>query len=148
MAMPKKGSRLITVDGTTYRWRVGHKPTYSQGNSRAPLTFAVERAEEPASVLLVTLPCARPDNWEGERTIAVRPILVSGCIRRAIEQGWDSRQGGSGFTLTVTEHDLAALLGESPQYLIPFLWGMIPEGGGIQDLPRAVQIWSRDQTAP
>ncbi|MCO5995756.1 hypothetical protein [Actinoallomurus rhizosphaericola] len=148
MAMPKKGSRLITVDGTAYRWRVGHKPTYSQSDSWAPLTFAVERAEEPASVLLVTLPCARPDNWQGERTIAVRPLLVSGCIRRSIEQGWDSRQAGPAFTLTLTEHDLAALLGESPQYLIPFLWGMIPEGGGIQDLLRAVQIWSRNQTTP
>ncbi|MER5319826.1 hypothetical protein [Streptosporangium roseum] len=31
-AMPKKGSRLITV----YRWRVRHKPTYRQGNSWTP----------------------------------------------------------------------------------------------------------------
>jgi hypothetical protein len=141
MAMPKKGSRPIAVDGTVYRWQVRHKPTYSQ----APLTFAVERAEDPVSVLVVTLPCARPDNWLGERTIAIRPVLVSGCIRRAIEQGWDSGQTGSGFTLTITEDDLAVLLGEPPQYLIPFLWGMIPEGGGIEDLPRGVQIWSRDQ---
>jgi hypothetical protein len=148
MAMPKKGSRPIAVDGTVYRWQVRHKPTYSQGNSWAPLTFAVERAEEPVSVLVVTLPCARPDNWSGERTITIRPVLVSGCIRRAIEQGWDSGQKGSRFTLTITEDDLAVLLGEPPQYLIPFLWGMIPEGGGIKDLPRGVQIWSRDQPAP
>lgn len=143
--MPKKGSRLITVDGTVYRWRIRHRPTYYQGNGWTPLRFAVERAEEPQGVLVVSLPFARPDNWLGERTIAVRPVLVAGCIRRALEQGWNPRQRGSGFTLTVTEDELAELLGEPPRYLIPFLWGMIPEGGGIEDLPRATQIWSRDE---
>ncbi|MFC7648347.1 hypothetical protein ACFQX6_53805 [Streptosporangium lutulentum] len=75
--MPKKGTRLITVDGIVYRWRVRHKPTYNQGNSWSPLSFAVERAEEPGGVLVVSLPCARPDNWRGERTIALRPILAA-----------------------------------------------------------------------
>ncbi len=143
--MPKKGSRRTTVDGTVYRWRVRHKPTYCQGNGWTPLRFAVERAEEPEGVLVVSLPCARPDNWLGKRTIAVRPVLVAECIRRALEQGWNSGQRGTGFTLTVTENELTELLGEPPQYLIPFLWGMIPEGGGIRDLPRATQIWSRDK---
>ncbi|MDP9849541.1 hypothetical protein [Streptosporangium lutulentum] len=145
MAMPKKGTRLITVDGIVYRWRVRHKPTYNQGNSWSPLSFAVERAEEPGGVLVVSLPCARPDNWRGERTIALRPILAGRCIRRAVEQGWNSRKPGSAFTLTVSEDELVALLGEPPQYLIPFLWGMIPEGSGIRDLPRCTQIWSRDK---
>ncbi|WP_063842747.1 hypothetical protein [Sphaerimonospora mesophila] len=143
MAMPKKGSRLITVDGTVFRWRVRHKPTYSQGNSWSPLGFAVERADKPGSVLVVSLPCARPDNWLGERTIAIRPILVNGCIRRAVEHGWDSARPGAAFTLNVTEDELTVLLGEPPRYLIPFLWGMIPEGGGVEDLPRCTQIWSR-----
>ena len=31
MSMPRKGSRLITVDGTIYRWPVRPKPTYCQG---------------------------------------------------------------------------------------------------------------------
>ncbi|RVX47397.1 hypothetical protein EDD27_10330 [Nonomuraea polychroma] len=145
MAMPKKGSRLITVDGTVLRWRVSHKPTYSQDKKWSPLTFAVERAEKPGSVLVVSLPCARPDNWGGQRTIVIRPVLVVGCIRRALEQGWNSGQPGPGFALTVTEDELIALLGEQPQYLIPFLWGMIPEGGGIKDLPRCTQIWSQDK---
>ncbi|WP_211369823.1 hypothetical protein [Nonomuraea turkmeniaca] len=144
MAMPKKGSRLITVDGTVFRWRVSHRPANRQRDGWVPLTFAVERAEEPAGVLVVSLPCARPDNWSGQRTITVRPVLVAGCVRRAIEQGWNSGERGSASTLTVTEDELTVLLGEPPRYLIPFLWGMIPEGGGIKDLPRATQIWSRD----
>ncbi|MEU4228629.1 hypothetical protein AB0F17_30415 [Nonomuraea sp. NPDC026600] len=145
MAMPKRGSRLITVDGTVFRWRVSHKPTYRKGTGSSPLTFAVERAQEPGSILMVTLSCARPDNWNGERTIVVRPVLVAGCVRRAVEQGWNSSRSGATFTLTVAEDELAVLLSAPPQYLIPFLWGMIPEGGGIRDLPRGRQIWSRDE---
>ncbi|MBB3733248.1 hypothetical protein [Nonomuraea dietziae] len=76
MAMPTKGSRLISVDGTAFRWRIRHKPTYGEGNGWSPLTITIERTEEPGRVLVVSLPCARPDNWHGERTIAVRPALV------------------------------------------------------------------------
>ncbi|MFG1963821.1 hypothetical protein [Nonomuraea sp. NPDC049028] len=148
MAMPKKGSRLITVGDTAFRWRVRHKPTQRQGDNWSPLTFTVERAEEPGNVLVVSLPCARPDNWQGERTIAIRPVLVAGCVQRALEQGWNSGQRGTPFTLTVTEDELPGLLSEPPQYLIPFLWGMIPEGGGIEDLPRCTQIWSRTDQLP
>lgn len=136
--MPKKGSRLITVDGATFRWRVGHTPTRnSRGRNWNPLSFTAERAEDPAGVLVVTLPCARPDNSVGERTIALRPALVAACIRQALRQGWTR---DSSLTLTITEDELIAHLGEPPQYLIPFLWGMIPEGGTIKDLPRATQI--------
>ncbi|MGV9387449.1 hypothetical protein ACWDRB_67630 [Nonomuraea sp. NPDC003707] len=118
VAIPKKGSRLTTVDSAVFRWRVRHKPTYNQGNCWSPLTFAVERAQKPGRVLVVSLPCARPDNWLAERTITIRPALVVGCIRRAVEQGWNSGRPGSGFALTITEDELALLLGEPPHYLI------------------------------
>ncbi|MFI6181683.1 hypothetical protein ACIA8R_39575 [Nonomuraea sp. NPDC051191] len=109
MAIPKKGSRLITVDGTVFRWRVRHKPTYDEGMAWSPLSFAVERAEEPGAVLMVSLPYARPDNWLGERAIAIRPALVVGCIRRAASAS-------------------------DPSF--PFLRGMIPQGDGIEDFAR------------
>ncbi|MEU5860377.1 LysR family substrate-binding domain-containing protein [Nonomuraea sp. NPDC047529] len=63
-------------------------------------------------------PYARPDNWLGERAIAIRPALVVECIRRAVEQGWNSGQPGTGFALTVTKDELATVLGEPPQHPI------------------------------
>ena len=56
MALVKKGSRLITVDGVGYRWRVRGRPTYSQGIGQTGLTFAVERVDLKGSVLVVTMP--------------------------------------------------------------------------------------------
>jgi hypothetical protein len=122
MAIPKKGSRLITVDGVTYRWRIRRKPTYCQGNGWGPLTFAVESAEKPGRVLLVALPFVRPDAWLGGRTMAVRSALVAAIIRTALERGWEPRQAGSAFTLDLNDDDLADVMdGQVPSYGVPFM---------------------------
>ncbi|GAA4587428.1 hypothetical protein GCM10023194_36290 [Planotetraspora phitsanulokensis] len=122
MAIPKKGSRLITVDDIAYRWRVRHKPTYCQGNSWGPLTFAVELVDPPGRVLLVSLPCSRPDAWLGERTMAVRPALVAAAIRAAHERGWDPQHAGNAFEPSLTDDDLTNLMnGRPPAYEVPFM---------------------------
>ncbi|MFI6452490.1 hypothetical protein ACIBF6_13110 [Streptosporangium amethystogenes] len=122
MAIPKKGSRLITVDGVIYRWRIRRKPTYCQGNGWGPLTFAVESAEKPGRVLLVALPFARPDAWLGERTMAVRPALVTAIIGTALDRGWDPQQKGNAFTLDLNENDLIHVMGgQPPSYGVPFM---------------------------
>ncbi|MEV4300010.1 hypothetical protein [Microbispora rosea] len=119
MAIPRKGSRLITVDGVAYRWRIRRKPTYRQA-IEGSLTFAIELAEGPGRVLLVSLPFSRPDAWVGERAMAVRPALVAEVVRMALGQGWDPCQAGRAFDLDVTEDDLAAMLGGPPVYEVPF----------------------------
>ncbi|MEU6729085.1 hypothetical protein ABZ917_35720 [Nonomuraea wenchangensis] len=122
MAIPKKGSRLITMDGTVYRWRVRRKPTYCQGNSWGPMTFAVELADASGRVLLVSLPCSRPDAWWGERTMALRPVLVAAIIRTALRHGWTPRQAGNAFELALTDEDLTGLMnGRPPAYDVPFM---------------------------
>ncbi|SCG38268.1 hypothetical protein [Micromonospora coxensis] len=88
MAIPKKGSRLISVDGITYRWRIRPKPTYSQGLAETTLTYAVELEQAPGSVLVVTTDSPRPDNWIVPSGKAVRPTGVADTIRAALRQGW------------------------------------------------------------
>ncbi|WP_336204324.1 hypothetical protein [Nonomuraea sp. LPB2021202275-12-8] len=122
MAIPKKGSRFITVDGTIFRWRVRRRPTYCQGNSWGPMTFAVELADAPGRVLLASLPCSRPDAWWGERTITIRPALVTATVRMALCHGWDPRQAGKTFDFALTDGDLTELMnGQSPAYDVPFM---------------------------
>ncbi|MFI7647394.1 hypothetical protein ACIBTZ_15110 [Micromonospora sp. NPDC049460] len=88
MAIPKKGSRLISVDDITYRWRIRPKPTYSQGLAETALTYAVELEQDPGSVLVVTTDFPRPDNWIVSSGRAVRPTEVAETIRAALRQGW------------------------------------------------------------
>ncbi|MBB5075328.1 hypothetical protein [Nonomuraea endophytica] len=109
MAIPKKGSRLITVDDVVYRWRIRHKPTYGQGIGESPLRLAVQLADAPGRVLLVSLRCHRPDTWLGEEAAMVRPALVAMAITKALHSGWLPSQRGSQVRLDLSRDDLAGL---------------------------------------
>lgn len=89
MAMPRKGTRLITVDDVQYRWLIRRRPTYSQGICETPMTVAVELADRPASVALLVLPHAHPSNWMCAPVAPVRPATVADGICTALAQGWN-----------------------------------------------------------
>ncbi|MEV4346582.1 hypothetical protein AB0J83_19135 [Actinoplanes sp. NPDC049596] len=101
MAMPRKGSRLITVDGTTYRWAVRPKPTYCQGLDWGPLTFAVERADTPGQVLSVATRSPRLDNWLNLPGRPITPRLVEQSVRAALAAGWEPDRSDGVFKLTL-----------------------------------------------
>ena len=90
MAIPKKGSRKITVDDVVYRWRIRSKPTYSQGAFGANVTAAVELYEDAFSTLHITFPWVRCDNWIGHPKTPVTPRHVSDSILSALSEGWDA----------------------------------------------------------
>ncbi|WP_171166438.1 hypothetical protein [Streptomyces sp. I05A-00742] len=99
MAMPRKGSRRITVDGIAYRWRVRHRPTYDQAVAGAPLTYAVEQAESPGTTLVVTAEGTRPDGWFGAPSVVVTPSTVAEVVRTARSRGWTPERPGPSFHL-------------------------------------------------
>jgi hypothetical protein len=101
VAMPRKGSRLITVGGVEYRWLVRHKPTYAQGTCQSPLTVAVELATHPGAVAVLVLPHAHPCNWMAAPTAPVQPATVAHGIRKALGGGWDPGQPGSQHRVTL-----------------------------------------------
>ncbi|WP_327281506.1 MULTISPECIES: hypothetical protein [unclassified Streptomyces] len=99
MALVKKGSRLITVDGTTYRWRLRRRPTYDQGLAVSPLAYAVEHAESPGTTLVVTTNQPHPSNWFGTHGSPVLPARVADDIRTALTAGWSPASPGAPFRL-------------------------------------------------
>lgn len=101
MAMPRKGSRLISVDGTVYRWTVRHKPTYCQGLGWRPLTFAVEYADAPGQVLSVETQSPRLDNWLDLPGTPVTPLMVEQSVRTALAAGWEPDRQDGAFRLTL-----------------------------------------------
>ncbi len=101
MAIPRKGSRLITVDGKVYRWAVRHKPTYVQGLGWAPLTFAVEDADTPGQVLSVATRSMRLDNWLGLPGTPMTPQVVEQSIRTALTAGWEPDRSDGAFKLVL-----------------------------------------------
>lgn len=101
MALNKKGSRRIVVDGVEYRWRIRRKPSCTQGLCWTPMTYAVEaaNADHPGTILIVTSSQAHPSNWLGVEAAPIRPAHVAASIREARNQGWDPVQAGSPFQL-------------------------------------------------
>jgi len=99
MALAIRGSRKITVDGATYRWSVRRRPTYCQANGWSPLTFVVEHAEQPGSLLVASLPCAHPGNWLGLPSQPVLPGTVVVGVRQALTAGWQPSRPGPAFKL-------------------------------------------------
>jgi hypothetical protein len=105
MAIPRKGSRQITVDGQRFRWSIRRKATHSQSDFQsATLTFAVEAAEHKGRLLHVELARPRPDNWHSwyskTDVVPVTPSEVAKFIRQALRAGWNPVEPGSPFEIT------------------------------------------------
>lgn len=102
MAIPKKGSRAIVVEGESYRWTVRRRPSYIQAISQGPLSFAVELETSGQTTLVVTVNVSRPDNWVGSPSKAITPATVEGAIRKALQQGWQPSENGSPYALQLS----------------------------------------------
>jgi hypothetical protein len=99
VALGKKGSRRIVIDGTVYRWRLRSRPTYDQAMCWSPCTYAVECADRSGAVLVVTTDQPHPGNWIGRPFRPVLPTDVERAIRTALVHGWMPGQPGSPFLL-------------------------------------------------
>ena len=97
MAIPKKGSRKIIVDGIEYRWRVRWKPTYSQSTCNSNLMAAVELYENPQNILSIEFPWIRYDAWIGVAEQPVTPSIIETCIKNALNQGWNPAEKSKTF---------------------------------------------------
>jgi hypothetical protein len=99
MALGRKGSRRIVVDGTAYRWVLRRRPTYFQALAWTPCTFAVEHAGAPGTTLVVTTDQPHPSNWFGREANPVLPRDVARTIQSALSTGWVPTATGSPFLL-------------------------------------------------
>jgi hypothetical protein len=100
VTLARKGSRPIHVDGVEYRWKV-RNPTYSRAVGWSTLTFVVEHATEPGTLLVVNTAQARPDNWLAQPSPVIRPEQVASAIRSAQAQRWQPTQRGAAMQLDV-----------------------------------------------
>jgi hypothetical protein len=102
MAIAKKGSRRIVVDGVPFRWSVRPRPTYTQALAQGPLSFAVEMENSGHTTLVVTIDASRPDNWVLAQSSVVTPSLVERAIRQALNQGWRPTEKGSPYAIALS----------------------------------------------
>ena len=94
MAIAKKGSRKIEIDGVAYRWVIRGKPTYSQAINESNLSAVVELFENPASKLVIDFLKPRSDSWLTPSKTEIGPSHIESSIRKAITLGWQPTKKG------------------------------------------------------
>jgi hypothetical protein len=99
MAIPKKGSRTIQVNGVGFLWYVRRKPSYAQSIGESGMTLAVQHADEPGAVLTVSQPQDHPSSCVAWVAIPVTPADVEGHIREALAAGWKPTEPGKTFEM-------------------------------------------------
>jgi hypothetical protein len=105
VAVRKKGSRRIVVDGVTYLWRFPQRPTQSQEDGWPGVMVTISRADCPRASLLLAFP--QRFHLSGPvGQVPPRPVLpsdVAAGIRAAREAGWVADQPGKQFVLQVAQ---------------------------------------------
>ncbi|WP_336111120.1 hypothetical protein [Streptomyces sp. PTD9-10] len=88
MALRKKGTRLITVDGVAYRWRVSGGAGCCTGCASGRFDFVVEQADQKGAVLMAAT-----------SAFPVVPSIVEAGVRTALDHGWQPARKGLAFRL-------------------------------------------------
>ena len=96
MALPKVGSRKISVDGVTYCWRVRKKATKLQADyGVGRLHVAVQLAAQPGTTLVLFTDRPHPEDWATTKVIPIIPSDVTTWVRQAIGFGWRPASRGA-----------------------------------------------------
>lgn len=100
MAMSKKYSRRITVDGVVYRWLITPRPTVMEFDYAGAMIAMVQLAEEPAALLFVN--CGlRAGNILSVPGAVVTPRRIANSIRAALAAGWKPKEVGAKFRIAL-----------------------------------------------
>lgn len=101
MALARKGSRRIVVEGVAYRWRVSrqHWCCDLEGTT---LGYAVEDAARPGTTLVVDTGRPTLRSPRAVATEVVMPWEVAEGIRCARTAGWTPAADGSPFVMRLS----------------------------------------------
>lgn len=104
MAIPKKGSRTITVENDIYRWLIRRKATYNQSDyGIGRIHVAIEHAKNPGTMLLIYTDREHPKDWNTKNVHPVTPSDVLNWIRQALELGWEPQKKGGQLSVSIKE---------------------------------------------
>ena len=112
MAIPKKGTRKIIVQGITYRWLIRRKATYMQSDyGVGRLHVAIEHAENPGTTLLIVTDRGHPRDWGTKEIVPVTPQDISNWIIEALELNWQPEEKGSPFSVIIENGEMRMNIG-------------------------------------
>ena len=107
MAIPKKGTRKITVNDLAFRWLIRRKATYGQTDyGIGKLHVAVELEENPGTSLFIFTDRKHPKDYGAEKINPVKPSDISNWIKQALEIGWNPLKSGNPFRTKIVNEKM------------------------------------------
>lgn len=102
MAIPKKGSRKIYVDGENYRWLVRRKTTYTQSDyGVGTINVGIEHYDHPGTSMVVFTDIPHPQDCMNREKTKVVPSDLARWIREGLELGWRPKEKGPQLLVSV-----------------------------------------------
>ena len=105
MAVRKKGSRRIVVDGVAYLWRFPHRQTRTQADGWQGVGVTVWREDSRGAVLFIGFPqrfhLSGPVGDDPPRPVL--PSDITRAVRGAQQAGWVANEPGPQFVYQVQE---------------------------------------------
>jgi hypothetical protein len=91
--MPRKGSRLISIEGQTYRWRAWYGHSWKDGYC-IPIQLVIQLdSSHPGQLLRATFRSGRNNVWYLEDQ-AVTPRVVRRIVEAGLQRGWRPAESG------------------------------------------------------
>jgi hypothetical protein len=96
MAIPRTGTRIISVDFVDYRWLIRRKATVSQADYGSGfLSVAIELANDPGKTIVVQTDRPHPKDWATEKVLPVTPVDIKSWIIQALQMDWSPTETGA-----------------------------------------------------
>lgn len=111
MALPKKGTRKITVNESDYRWLIRKKATYTQSiYDDEKLSVAIELAENPGTTLHIYTDRDHAYDIKTKKVIPIVPSDISNWINKALLLGWKPLEKGKTFHAEIEDGRLKIIV--------------------------------------
>lgn len=109
MSIPRKGSRRIIVNGSTYLWYIRRKIGYWHEMFGGSLLVGIERIDPPSrQTLLFYAGYGRHDSMQYDYATVITPRIVEVAILHALKTGWKPHLPGSPFECWMSQIDWPA----------------------------------------
>ncbi len=96
MAFPKKGTRKISVSGENFFWRIRKKVSH---NERHDDEIGIPIQHESEGTILIANVGYCRSGYTKEPISRITPSIIEGCIKLAMEKGWNFKEKGQSFVL-------------------------------------------------
>ena len=132
MAIPKKGTRKLSIEGEPFVWLIRRQATKKQADyPEGCLHVAVEHSQEPGSVLVIITDRLHPEGhslkygelvpvqpqnksdktqqWRLERRYTINSVTPSDVtlwVQQALQIGWQPKQLSKPFVVKVVDEHL------------------------------------------